>query len=97
MLADESREICREKVKLRKIFTESENFFGNRGKFEPEGNASLPQRMDAPECINTIQYLLVEHCLRVYAVTGPYSQGSLLPGCDAGLLEYTCIRATAEI
>jgi len=38
-----------EKVKSGKLSTESENFFGNRGKCETEGNASLPQRgMDAP-------------------------------------------------
>jgi len=36
------------KVKLGKFPTESEKFFGNRGKSETGGDASLPQRDGRP-------------------------------------------------
>jgi len=44
MLVDESRKMFWENLKLVKFSSESETFFGNRGKSETEGNASLPQR-----------------------------------------------------
>jgi len=51
-LADENRKFFLEKVKLGKFSTESEKFFGNRGEnLKQVGYASLPQGMDAPECI----------------------------------------------
>ena len=42
-MADENRNFLLEKVKLGKFSTETETFFGNRGKFETGGNAPLPQ------------------------------------------------------
>ena len=49
ILADESQEIFREKVKLYKFFRKSENFSEIGGKSETGGNASWSQRgMDAP-------------------------------------------------
>jgi len=44
MLADENRKSLWEKVKSGKFSAEFEFFFGNRGKCETGGNASLPQR-----------------------------------------------------
>jgi len=57
MLVDENQEIFLEKVKLGKFSMKSGNFFGNRGKSETGGNASLPQGGWTPLIYSTVLHL----------------------------------------
>jgi len=50
ILADENREILLEKVKLGNFSTESEMFFGNRGKIWNRGKCIIASEGDGRPC-----------------------------------------------
>ena len=93
ILADENREIFREKVKFRNFSTESENFSKIGGNLKQGGNASWPQggwthlppsfqiRTHDPQILNQIDASVNSSCKRIRdggdADNKPVSCGSL--------------------